>query len=59
MAANITRTKKPFTLHAGTGSYKQVLHWFVYPKQMRCFMQGRVCGIRPQISHLDFGHAED
>lgn len=24
MAANVTCTKKPLTLHAGTGSYKQI-----------------------------------
>ena len=51
--------KKSVTPYAGTGSSEQLLLSLVYPKQMRHLMQARVCRIRSQISHLDFGHAED
>lgn len=59
MAGNITCTEKHATPHAGTGSSEQVLLGFVYQKEIRHLMQRRVCRIRPQISHLDFGHVED
>lgn len=50
MARNVTCTEKHATPRAGTGSSEQVLLRFVYQKEIRHLMQGRVCRIRPQIS---------